>query len=89
VDCFHEGENVIVIDPNASTAERANPKCLANATAADHAGAGPDRTQHNTEFATKWPVIAKRKTQAPGADTLKSISDKFARFFDLGPGRSS
>ncbi len=81
VDCFREGPNFLVIDPdecidcavcvaecpvNAIYAEEDVPTDLA------------DYTKLNVELAKNWPSITKSKSSLPDADEWKDVKDKFS-----------
>ena len=69
VDCFHEGPNMLVIDPEECIdCSLCEPECPANAIFAEDDV--PDEQRHflelNAELALQWPVITEMKT--PPAD---------------------
>ena len=72
VDCFHEGPNMLVIDPEECIdCSLCEPECPANAIFAEDDV--PDDQQHclqlNAELAPQWPVITEMKT--PPADAAE------------------
>ena len=79
VDCFHEGPNFLVIDPeecidcNLCVAE-----CPAEAIFAED---DVPASQHeyialNAELAKSWPVITEKKAPPPDADEWNGKPDK-------------
>jgi len=72
VDCFHEGPNFLVIDPDECIdCSLCVPECPADAIYADKEL--PADQQHflalNAELARDWPVIVKAGTPLPEADS--------------------
>lgn len=71
VDCFHEGPNFLVIDPDECIdCTLCEPECPANAIFAEDDV--PDGQRQflalNAELAKQWPVIAAKKDAPPDAD---------------------
>ncbi len=71
VDCFHEGPNMLVIDPDECIdCTLCEPECPANAIYSEDEV--PDEQQVfielNAELAKKWPVITEVKEPLPDAD---------------------
>ena len=79
VDCFKEGANFLVIDPDECIdCGVCIPECPADAIVSDR-----DITvdQHpfielNANLSKIWPVITKRKQPLPDADTFKNVKNK-------------
>ena len=64
VDCFHEGPNFLVIDPEECIdCSLCEPECPVNAIFAEDDLPDDQRhfTQLNKDLATKWPVITEMK----------------------------
>ncbi len=71
VDCFHEGPNFLVIDPDECIdCTLCEPECPANAIyAEDELPEGQEQfIEINAELAEKWPVIDTVKDPLPDAD---------------------
>jgi len=88
VDCFHEGENMLVIDPEECIdCSLCEPECPVNAIFAEEDL--PDAQQHfleiNTEFAGKWPVITEQKPAPSDAADWEGVPDKYAGHFSPEP----
>ncbi len=87
VDCFYEGENMLVINPDECIdCGVCEPECPINAIE-------PDTNQNteklvilNKELSAKWPNINKKKDPLPEADQFKNISNKLEKYFSDKPG---
>ena len=71
VDCFHEGPNFLVIDPDECIdCSLCEPECPANAIFAEDDL--PDEQQHfldlNAELSRNWPVLTEKKEPLPDAE---------------------
>jgi ferredoxin len=90
VDCFYEGENMLVINPEECIdCGVCEPECPAEAIIPD-IQEGADRwLAVNREYAALWPNIT-RKQQAPDdAVTWKGVADKFSQHFSPKPGQGT
>lgn len=79
VDCFHEGPNFLVIDPEECIdCTLCVPECPAEAIYADDEL--PEDQQHfldlNAELAQQWPVISEKKEPLEDADKWDGVPDK-------------
>ena len=79
VDCFHEGPNFLVIDPEECIdCSLCEPECPVNAIYAEEDI--PDDKQDflkiNAELSQKWPVITEMKEAPADADEWKEVSGK-------------
>jgi ferredoxin len=80
VDCFHEGPNMLVIDPDECIdCAVCIPECPVNAIYAeeDVPEGQRDFTALNADLARAWPVITDKKDPLPDADAFKDVKDKF------------
>ena len=79
VDCFKEGPNFLVIDPDECIdCGVCVPECPVDAIVAD---ADISADQHpylalNAELAKLWPNITKRKPPLPSAEEFKEVKNK-------------
>jgi ferredoxin len=85
-DCFHEGPNMLVIDPDECIDCRACiPECPVNAIFADDEL--PEELspffELNAELANVWPVVTTAKPAPPDADLWKDVPDKL-RYLERG-----
>jgi ferredoxin len=81
VDCFREGPNFLVIDPNECIdCHLCVPECPVNAIFPEDEV--PDNqkpfVQMNAELSKNWPVIANRKPPPDDADQWKETPDKLS-----------
>jgi ferredoxin len=79
VDCFHEGPNFLVIDPEECIdCTLCEPECPANAIyPEDDVPAGQEHfVQLNAELAKDWPVLTVRKDAPADAKEWDGKSDK-------------
>jgi len=79
VDCFKEGPNFLVIDPDECIdCAVCIPECPVNAIYAEEdLPAGQEKfTALNAELAKVWPVITDKKDALPDAEQWKDVKDK-------------
>jgi len=79
VDCFHEGPNFLVIDPEECIdCGLCEPECPAGAIFEEgEVPAGQEAyIALNAELAREWPVIAEKKAPLPDADEWNGVEDK-------------
>jgi ferredoxin len=89
VQCFYEGENKLVIDPEESIDSGVcEPQCPAEAIVPDTEDT-PDNKwlKVNTDFAKVWPNITLRKDPPADADEWSQVKDKFDKHFSKVPGK--
>ena len=80
VDCFHEGPNFLVIDPDECIdCTLCEPECPANAILSedDVPEAQKNFIALNKELAAEWPVLTEKKDSAPGAKDWDGKPDKY------------
>jgi ferredoxin len=79
VDCFHEGPNFLVIDPEECIdCTLCEPECPAEAIfAEDDLPPGMEQfLELNAELARTWPVITQKKEPSPDAQEWDGVKDK-------------
>lgn len=85
VDCFYEGENMLMINPDECIdCGVCEPECPVEAIKPE----SEDNIywlEKSREFATKWPNITAKKDQLPEADEYKDKHDK-QDLFSSNPG---
>ncbi len=79
VDCFREGTNSLVIDPDICISCGAcEPECPVNAIFEE--SDVPEKYQEaialNAELSQKWPEIIEKHDPLPDADKWKDVEDK-------------
>ncbi len=79
VDCFHEGPNFLVIDPEECIdCTLCEPECPVEAILAEDDVPDDQRDfiALNRELTTHWPVINRKKDAPPDADEWSGRKDK-------------
>ena len=79
VDCFHEGPNMLTIDPEECIdCSLCVPECPVNAIVSeDDVPPGQEHLlQLNRELSEQWPVIVERKDPPPDADEWTEVDNK-------------
>ncbi len=86
VDCFYEGENMLVINPDECIdCGVCEPECPANAILPE--GEHLIKwVELNREYSAKWPNITVKKDAPADADDFKGLPDKFNQFFSPNSG---
>ena len=87
VDCFYEGENMLVIHPDECIdCGVCEPECPAEAIKPDTESEAERWLELNREYAQAWPNIT-RKIDAPSdADAFKGVAGKYDAHFSAAPG---
>ncbi|GDX79486.1 ferredoxin [Deltaproteobacteria bacterium] len=79
VDCFHEGENMLVIDPvECIDCQACVPACPVNAIYFEDE-VPPEQaefTMLNARLAKLWPVITVKKAALPEAEAFRAVKGK-------------
>ena len=91
VDCFYEGENMLVIHPDECIdCGVCEPECPAEAIKTD-AEDEPDGKwlEVNTKYASLWPNITQKGKPPADADEMANKDDKFEKYFSEKPGEGS
>lgn len=79
VDCFHEGPNYLVIDPDECIdCTLCEPECPVDAIVAEDELADDQRefAALNAELAKIWPAITEKKDPPPDAEEWANVKDK-------------
>ena len=87
VDCFYEGENMLVIHPDECIdCGVCEPECPIEAIKPDTEPGLEKWLELNAEYAKVWPNISVKKE--PPADAIPGLGvpDKFKKFFSPKPG---
>lgn len=86
VDCFREGPNFLVIDPDECIdCALCEPECPVNAIRSEDDL--PEEQKHflalNAELSKQWPMINRNKGALPEAEEWKDVTDKL-QYLDKG-----
>jgi ferredoxin len=88
VDCFYEGDNMLVIHPDECIdCGVCEPECPAEAIKPD---TEPDLAfwlKLNAEYAKSWPNITAKRDAPPDAKEFDGRPNKFTEFFSPEPGQ--
>ena len=87
VDCFHEGENMLVIDPEICIdCGLCEPECPAEAILADVDEGATEWLDLNAKYAASWPMITRAREHASDAADWEQVEDKLTKHFSATPG---
>lgn len=90
VDCFYEGENMLVIHPDECIdCGVCEPECPADAISPDTEPGLEKWLEVNAKFAGIWPVITVKRDPLPDAEKYDGESEKFEKYFSEAPGEGS
>ena len=81
VDCFYEGENMLVINPDECIdCGACEPECPVNAIYEedDVPAEYKEYTELNERLAAKWPNINKQKSPLPTSEEFRNVKGKRA-----------
>jgi len=89
VDCFYEGENMLVINPDECIdCGVCEPECPAEAIMPDTEDGLEEWLEINKKFAQSWPNITAKGTQPADADDWKGKAGKKDQL-SSNPGKGS
>ncbi len=89
VDCFYEGENMLVINPDECIdCGVCVPECPAEAISPESENL-MKWVEINREYSAKWPVITKIKPAPADADKYDGEKDKYQKYFSPKAGSGS
>ncbi|HYD99264.1 MAG TPA: ferredoxin FdxA [Alphaproteobacteria bacterium] len=87
VDCFYEGENMLVINPDECIdCGVCEPECPAEAIVPDSDPQAETWLQLNRDQSAVWPNLTRKKDADPEADSFKGVPDKFKTLYSDKPG---
>jgi ferredoxin len=88
VDCFYEGENMLVIHPEECIdCGVCEPECPAEAILADTEPGLERWLKLNAEYASVWPNIAIKGAAPADAKAFDGVSNKLEQYFSPAPGQ--
>jgi len=86
VDCFHEGENMLVIDPDACIdCAACEPVCPIDAIVSDDSPRAGRWVEVNRKYAVVWPSIVEMGVPPADAKQWEHVPNKFAKHFSERP----
>ncbi len=86
VDCFYEGENMLVIHPDECIdCGVCEPECPVEAIQPDTDAEAEKFLEMNTKYAEDWPNITKMGVAPADADDWKDVTNKFEDHFSPKP----
>jgi ferredoxin len=87
VDCFYEGENMLVINPSECIdCGVCEPECPAEAILPDTESGIEQWQELNAKFSAEWPNLTAKKDAPADADEWKGKEGKFEAHFSEAPG---
>ena len=88
VDCFYEGENMLVIDPDECIdCGVCEYECPADAIIPDTDDEAIKWLELNRDFSKIWPNIVEIKPAPENADDFLNVENKFKTSFSDKPGQ--
>jgi ferredoxin len=86
VDCFYEGENMLVINPDECIdCGVCEPECPAEAIVPE-SDSVLKWVELAREYSPKWPNISTKHPHADDADSFKGVAGKFEAYFSPKAG---
>jgi ferredoxin len=88
VDCFYQGENMLVIDPDQCIdCGVCEPECPAEAIKPDTLPHMEDWVALNQKYSKLWPNITKKIDAPADADDWLKVPNKLEQFFSDKPAK--
>ena len=88
VDCFYEGENMLVINPDECIdCGVCEPECPIDAIKSDTEDDTNKWVEINRKYSLVWPNIAKKKDPPKDEQKYRNEQDKFKKYFSEKPGK--
>ncbi|HLW27605.1 MAG TPA: ferredoxin FdxA [Kiloniellales bacterium] len=90
VDCFYEGENMLVIHPDECIdCGVCEPECPPEAILPDSDPDADAWLELNKDYSATWPNISRKGETPPDADEYKDVEGKYEKYFSPNPGQGS
>lgn len=87
VDCFYEGENMIVINPEECIdCGVCEPECPVDAIKPESENL-VDWIELNKKYSEIWPNITAQKSPYPQAEEFKNMDNKYPKDFSKEPAK--
>jgi len=88
VDCFYEGENMLVIHPDECIdCGVCEPECPVDAIHSDNEDNMEKWLEINRVYSEKWPLIKEKKDPPKDSKDWEKVENKFEKFFSKKPGK--
>ena len=88
VDCFYEGDNMLVIHPDECIdCGVCEPECPADAIKPDTEPDMEKWVEFNRKYSVQWPVITKKREAPPDAKSHDGEPGKLEKYFSEKPGQ--
>jgi len=89
VDCFYEGENMLVINPDECIdCGVCEPECPIGAIISDTEDIEDKWLKHNQQYSELWPNITIKKDAPNDSKDYEDEPNKFNKYFSESPGGS-
>ena len=87
VDCFYEGENMLVINPDECIdCGVCEPECPINAIEPDTNEGAEKLVLLNKKLSEKWPVLTKKKDPLPEWEKFQDVENKLDKYYSEKAG---
>lgn len=88
VDCFYEGENMLVIHPDECIdCGVCEPECPAEAILPDTETEAEKWLEMNKDYSETWPNITQKGDAPADAEDWQGVPDKMKNHFSAAPGK--
>ena len=88
VDCFYEGENMLVINPEECIdCGVCEPECPVDAIISDTEDENGQWLKINQQYSEIWPNITLKKDALEDSAKFENEEDKFNKYFSKNPGK--
>ena len=88
VDCFYEGENMLVINPEECIdCGVCEPECPVDAIIPDTEDKNEKWLKINQQYSEIWPNITLKKNAPEDSAKYENEDDKFNKYFSKNPGK--
>ena len=82
VDCFYEGENMLVINPDECIdCGVCEPECPEDAILPDTDETGQQWVDFNRKWSAEWPVLTEKKDSLDPDNKHRDEPDKLQKYF--------
>ncbi len=90
VDCFYEGENMLVIHPDECIdCGVCEPECPPEAILPDTETEAEKWLELNRDYSESWPNITRKRDHAEDAKSFEGVAGKYEKFFSPNAGEGN